>query len=203
MEPFIDVDFDRESARELYDQGYRATLSPRWARVTDPSVVRFVDIVNMIHGHADMNGMISCPFHGRDSHPSFKLYPRGAWCFGCPPGSQYYDTVRFVAAKLGYTYTQAIAWLERKYELPPLDAEEDEDTEGEYLNFSRLAPAYIQLAASEAQKLDPELIREYIAIYFEASPGRADQNNPDSLEKVMPMARVLGTQRLEKIKRGV
>lgn len=207
-----DTAFDRQTARELYRLGFGdAKLSARWSRATDPEVIRFVDIVNEIHGRAEANGMISCPFHGRDSHPSFKLYPDGAWCFGCPHGQQYYDTVKFVAAKFGYTPLQAIVWLEKKYGLPQLEGdeyeEEDEETEDGNaivsLNFHDLAGPYIKTAARAFQQsLDVELAHEYITIFFESMPGRKeDPNSTEALQKAVGLARVLGWKAVEEIKK--
>lgn len=207
-----DVSFDRQTARELYRLGFGGdlNLTARWVRVTDPLVIRFVDIVNDIHGRAESSGMISCPFHGRDSHPSFKLYPDGAWCFGCPHGQQYYDTVKFVAAKFGYTPNQAITWLEKKYALPKLEATDedtgDETEEGDEiisLNFAHLAPAYIKKAAQHFREvLDPEIAHEYIRTYFESMPNRKENpDSPEALERAMGLANVLGWKAVEQIKK--
>ncbi len=202
------IDLEREKAREMY----RATLgdvnlSPRWARILDE--VQFVDVVEAIHGPAPSDGMISCPFHGRDATPSFKLYKgsNSAYCFGCPEGQKYYDAVRFTAAKFGYTPLQAIHWLEKRYDLPPLEAEAEELEEGDTvivnLNFSHLAEPFIRRAGEHfLSTLDPDLAREYIAMYFEAVPGRnANLDSEEELLKTVPLARVLGWKALEQLKK--
>lgn len=205
------IDFDRTVAKELYLAGFGEdpNMSARWARVTDPSVIEFVDVVRATHGEADSNGSISCPFHGRDSRPSFKLF-RGsndAYCFGCPEGEKYYCSVRFLVAKFGFTRLQAIAWLEREYDLPPLEIEEDEDEDSDIevvsLNFHDLKGPYIELAANAFRAtLNPELARSYMAVFFEGEPARkADPNSDEELAKIVPMARILGWKALEEIKK--
>lgn len=211
-----DVEFDRATARELYRTGFGDTnLSARWSRIYED--VTFVDVVEALHGNErglgrlDPNGMISCPFHGTDRRASFKLYKgsNDAYCFGCPEGEKHWDSVRFVAAKYGYTPLQAIHWLEKEYELPPLTAEDEEEEDPDSdivvvnLNFSHLAEPYIRVAAAAFQKsLDPELAREYLTIFFEAVPGlRADLNSEEELKKVTPLARVLGWKAVEEIKK--
>lgn len=206
-----DVEFTREAARELYRAQFGdSNLIARWDRIR--SAIPFEDVVEEIQG--ERRSVISCPFHGRDSRPSFTLYRRtnDAFCFGCPEGEKYYDAVRFVCAKWGYTRLQAIAWLEKHWELPPLaatDTEEEEDDEDDSetvtvtLNFSHLAESYIAKAATTlSQKPDPEMAREFIAIFFQGRPDKdADPNSDESLERVMPMARVLGWKAIEEIKR--
>lgn len=207
-----DCEFDRATAREQFrlTLGDDPHLSARWARVTEE--IEFVDVVEATHGRAQSNGFISCPFHGRDARPSFKLY-RGsndAWCFGCPYDSQHYDAVKFVKAKFGYTVHQAVTWLEKHFELPPMefeDEEEDDDSEVEIvnLNFLDLAEPFIEQAAADfARTHDVELIRDYMAIYFAAVPARkADPNSEEELGKVTTLARALKSQAVEKIKKGM
>jgi hypothetical protein len=208
-----DTSLDRETARELYRLGFGGdlNLTSRWARVVDPAVIRFVDVVNAAHGHAESNGMISCPFHGRDSHPSFKLYLDHGFCFGCPPKQMYYDAVGFVAAKFGYTRLQAITWLEKKYDLPKLESTDEEDNADETedgdeivsLNFHHLAPPYIKLAAQRfRQDLDADTAHGYIRIYFESMPDRKEHpDSPEALEKAVGLARVLGSKAVEQLKK--
>jgi hypothetical protein len=207
-----DVDFDRATARKLNSLSYADDphLSARWSRIKEE--IEFVDVVRMIHdGTAPADGFISCPFHGRDRKPSFHLY-RGsndAWCYGCAYGQQLYDHVTFVVAKYGYTKLQAVAWLEKHFDLPPMEFEEEEEEDDESevvvvnLNHSHLSEPYIEKAAAAFQQaLDPELAREYIAIYFAATPARdADLNSEEELAKSVPLARVLGWKTVEEIKK--
>ena len=58
------------------------------------------------------HGMCSCPFHGKDKHPSMKIYKDGYKCFACGEAGDVFDFVQkadncsFKAAflKLGGTY---------------------------------------------------------------------------------------------------
>lgn len=47
-----------------------------------------------MYGYAvNRSGMMSCPFHGDDKHPSLKVYDgdRGWWCFVCNEGGDIFD----------------------------------------------------------------------------------------------------------------
>jgi CHC2 zinc finger len=204
------LDFSRETARNLYRASFGSTnLLARWDRIR--SEVRFEDVVEEAHGTSDL--VISCPFHGRDSRPSFNIYRRSndAYCYGCPEGDKYYDAVRFVAAKFGMTKKQAVDWIEKQYDLPPLEgSEEDEDEEDDEdgkvtrsIDFTDLADPYIaHAAAAFLADPDPDLAREYIEIFFDSVPERdADPASEDELKKCMPLARVLGSEALEEIKK--
>lgn len=203
-----DFEWTREKARELYRAGFGdPNMMERWDRIRE--VIPIEDVIAELQGTRGL--VISCPFHGTDSRPSFNIYKRhnDAFCFGCPEGEKYYDSVRFVAAKFGMTRLQAIVWLEKEYELPPLEAaeeeEEDDDTEVVVttLNFNHLAEPFIHRAASAfLAELDAELVREYIAMFFDALPDRnEDLNSDESQVKVMPMVRTLGWKAVEEIKK--
>lgn len=76
-----EIDFQRESIQKLYRSGEGGINPERWERARDE--VRFEDVVSELTG--ERSGVIRCPFHGRDQHPSFTLYARtnDAYCFGC------------------------------------------------------------------------------------------------------------------------
>jgi hypothetical protein len=76
-----DLAFDRATAHALYKAGFMETHPHRWLRISEE--VRFEDVVLLLTGLTGLK--ISCPFHGRDSNPSFQIYRRGndAFCFGC------------------------------------------------------------------------------------------------------------------------
>jgi len=68
----------------------------------------------------------SCDLHGgSDARPSARVYPdNSAWyCFA---ESKHRDAIRTVRDKLGLSYTEALKWLEEKYDLPFMPFEEDD-----------------------------------------------------------------------------
>ena len=78
----------------------------------------------------DREQQFSCDMHGtgRDNKPSARVYPStGQWyCFACDKSR---DAVATVAAKERMTAGQALLFLEQKYNLPFIAAEEGEDEE--------------------------------------------------------------------------
>lgn len=198
--PADDVAIEREAAEKLYRGGYLMVHPDRWIRIRDG--IAFEDVVRLfIPGH---HQVMSCPFHGRDSKPSFHLYHRtnDAWCFGCPPGEQYYDHVRFVAAMRGITRLQALTWLEREFRLPKLaDIDQDEyleDHAEEFVSvtFRDLKDPFVRHALRDIREQgnDLELAKEYLEILFDAWPTRAEeQQNPDAGD-ALALARILGAE---------
>ena len=91
----------------------------RWERANDE--INFQDLVEEFTGKRSSNRAISCPFHGPDRTPSFYFYPahNNGFCFGCPPGEQFYDNIRFVARTLSVSRLKALLWLEKNQGLPP------------------------------------------------------------------------------------
>ena len=167
-----DLDFQKRSADRLYKTGVIRGINPlRIERVHEE--VRFDDLVADITGRT--GDKISCPFHGRDSDPSFTLY-RGSndgFCFGCPAGRGYYDHIKFVKEFYSITWVQALKWIEKEYKLPPIadiiTKEEEEDEITTEVTFSDLAGPFITRAVDEVQRLrDAELALEYIHVYFAA-----------------------------------
>src|SRR5271166_2071628 len=167
-----DVDFQKRTADKLYRAGVIRGINPRRIeRIRED--VRFDDVV--AHFVRNVGDKISCPFHGTDSTPSFQVY-RGSndgFCFGCPAGKGYYDHIRFVKQYYGITWIQALKWIEKKYNLPPMAdvvIEKDEDDEiTTEVTFSDLSEPFLARAVREVrQTKDPELAMEYIHVYFAA-----------------------------------
>jgi hypothetical protein len=143
----------------------------RWERAIEE--VDFQDLVEEFTGHRS-NDKISCPFHGSDSTPAFAFFPHknNGWCFGCPPGQQFYDTITFTAKTLSVSRLKALVWLEKKFGLPPIDdikLEDEEEDEEVQVELADLTESYIRQARREVQQLgDVELATGYIQKYFEA-----------------------------------
>ena len=179
-----ELEFERESVERLYRTGAGGINPERWERARDD--VLFEDVVSDLTG--SRSSVIRCPFHGRDSRPSFQLYPRtnSAFCFGCPPGSMYYDSVTFVSKYLEISRVQALRWIEKNFDLPKLadvkdDEDEDENTTG-ILWFWDLAEHFILKANQDVQSTkDVELAEDYLRIYFTAL---AQEKAADDLAKI-------------------
>ena len=209
-----ELDFERSSVEKLYRTGAGGINPERWERARRD--IRFDDVVAELTGHSGVNS-ISCPFHGRDATPSFFLY-RGTndgWCFGCPPGSQYYDAVRFISKYREVSRVQALQWLEQQWELPRLsdvNTRDDEDELEESLGFWDLSEPYILKVSRDIQESkDPELAEDYIRIYFSglALERAAKSTESDELyeqeseglhlKAALFLARVLGKEGLASI----
>ena len=199
--PYLeDNDVDLGDPSELNVGG----ISPaRWERArTEPDVRDVMDILHDRRGNP-----CSCPFHGRDSKPSFNFYPahNDCSCFGCPDGDNYWDTIKIVARTKDISATSALLWLEREIKLPPLvddtstlssevivdlggaEALDDELEEDDVLALSieDLRPTYIAHAAevvSHAGSDSVTVARDLIEQYFLA----------DKHDDPVPLARVLG-----------
>jgi len=205
-----DIAFTQENARIFYRAHFDdPQLIERWERIN--LKVKLQDVIADLH-HGESREVFSCPFHGRDSRPSFKVYPakNNAWCFGCPDQSNYYDAVRFVSAKFDYGRLQAIIWLEKKYHLPPLEKSLDEEDEegleksGQRvlsLKFEDLEDPYITaVAAAFAANPDPWMVRGLIQTFFDALPAGPPEA-PEEIVKLQTLGRVLGQKALDAIKR--
>jgi hypothetical protein len=77
-----EFDFQKSTLLKLYSTNSGNINHVRWERVRQD--IRFEDVVAETVGLSGGNS-ISCPFHGRDSTPSFWLYKgtNDGWCFGC------------------------------------------------------------------------------------------------------------------------
>jgi hypothetical protein len=152
----IDDDVDFGDANELRVEGIS---DARWERVKTQIDVR--DVLYMFHNRR--SSPMSCPFHGRDSKPSFYVYIENndCHCFGCPDGDNYWDNVKIVARTLEINRPQALRYLEREFKLPKLEEdpndlavdlddlpEDDEEDEAPspLLTFADIAPAFIATA---------------------------------------------------------
>jgi DNA primase len=201
------IEFDRDIAEAMYREGMYTTDPARWERIRE--VIPFDDLVTELHGtHATV---ISCPFHGRDSKPSFNIYRRtnDAYCFGCPDGHKYYDSVRFAAAKLEISRKEALEWLERKYNLPPMadlrvEQEEYLPPPTVELTFNDLRTPYkLFVRSAVRQKLldrvadirkTAQTAEAFLYVYFSNSPDRSSLDAPG-----LPLAQVLGSERTQSL----
>lgn len=204
----VEVDFLRRTAESLYLKGAARIVNPlRWERARKD--IRFEDVVFDVTKRSGSRS-ISCPFHGRDSHPSFFFYPRNndGTCFGCPPGKRYYDNIIIVARSLDMTNVQALRWIENKYNLPPIadtEGEDDEPVTNEVVRELRcedLIDPFIRLARTDIQnKRDPELAGEYLRVFFEADNlNQKNSSAEDRAKAAMLLGEVLGKKRLKGIK---
>ena len=118
----LDDDVDFGDVEEL-KAGHGHISDARWERARLEVDAR--DVIFMLH---DKRGNpMSCPFHGRDSKPSFYYFPENNTCFcwGCPDGDGYWDNVKIISRTLEITRPQALRWLEREFHLPSLGDEQD------------------------------------------------------------------------------
>ncbi len=175
----------------------------RWERVRADIDIGDVLLETVGHAHSPM----SCPFHGRDSTPSFYIFRDRNWgyCFGCPDEdgtgrTQIWDAIRIVAETEQLTKPGALRWLEAKFNLPfladdavSLDEAEDETTEetGISLTVEDLKAPYLKQARLliQAKAGTSEAVPTAVALldrYFRC----IQQETP------LPMARLLGKQAL-------
>jgi hypothetical protein len=208
-----DVDLQKSTLNKLYQCGAARGINPkRKERIHEE--VRFDDLIADLTGHT--GEFISCPFHGSDSSPSFKIY-RGSndgFCFGCPPGKGYYDHIRFVKEIRGVSWVEALRWIEKKYDLPPLpdvDYEDEEDEATIQITYTDLCEPYLQKASRDVLlSKDSELADEYIRIYFESADlirmaeearkqGEVEEADKLEIRATTRLAKVLGHKMLESI----
>lgn len=195
----IDDDVDFGDANELRVEGIS---DARWERVR--TVIDVRDVLYMLHNRR--GSPMSCPFHGRDSKPSFNIYieSNDCFCWGCPDGEGYWDNVRIVARTLEISRPQALRYLEREFKLPKLeedpndlavdldelpDEEEDDETPSMLLTFADIAPAFIttarKLIKSAAGTTESvPTATTLLECYFTA----------EKHEDPLPLARVVGSE---------
>jgi hypothetical protein len=171
-----DVEFSREEAKKLLGSTYNQISEQRWERIRE--LIDFRDLCLETTGKIPKGDSISCPFHGRDSNPSFHLYQRSndAYCYGCPPGDQYWDHTKLISRLLGCSRVHALKWLEDKYNLPKLDEQEVEDEHVICLEFQDVREAFIQKARElvSIEKNDKvAMARELMRLFF-ISEGTKD-----------------------------
>lgn len=194
------VEFSAAEAAKLLRDGINPA---RWDRIREE--VDFLDLVDMLVDRSDQRrrgNSISCPFHGSDSTPSFTIYPanNNAYCWGCPHDDQYWDPIKFTARILGKTNRQALKWLEKEYNLPPMaelhsDADEEvEESQTFSLQVEDLAPTFIRTvrAYSRHHRQNDGVsqeVQEAVRKFFEAV----------KTQDPMPLARVLGAKVVKKL----
>lgn len=172
----------------------------RWDRIKE--LIDFRDVIEAVVDNPRWSSSaISCPFHGRDSTPSFTIYTgtNDAYCFGCPDGDQNWDHVKLVARTLEISKRKALAWLERHFNLPAWtgpanELEEDEDTPEVTLTTAELVEPYIDTVRTyaRAHRHHPETpaeLRRAISKFFHA------QAEDDALS----LARTIGRKQLRSI----
>ena len=120
MAELEDDDVEFGDVNEMQFQGISQA---RWDRAKKDVDIR--DLIFQLYGKR--GNPISCPFHGRDSKPSFYFFLENndCTCYGCAEGDNYWDTIKVVTKTLEITRSQAVRWLEREYNLPPLADEAD------------------------------------------------------------------------------
>jgi len=189
-----DIEFSREEARKLLGSSYKQISEKRWNRIRE--LIDFRDLVLDISGKRAKGDAISCPFHGRDSNPSFHLYTRSndAYCFGCPPGDQYWDHTKFVSRILGMTRVGALKWIEDKYNLPKIedDIEEVDEEHIILLTFDDVKETFIKKVREliNQEKDDKiSLLRDLMKFYY------LGEKTKDAL----PLAQVLGLSKVRSI----
>jgi len=72
-----------------------------------------MDEVLGMYGLKSSRGMISCPFHGKDRHPSMKIYRDGYKCFACGENG---DIFSFVQKMENCGFKEAFKILGGRYE---------------------------------------------------------------------------------------
>jgi hypothetical protein len=178
----------------------------RWERARDEIDVR--DVIDHLYGKR--GSPMSCPFHGRDSKPSFYIFMENntCFCFGCPGDDGYWDNIKIVSRSLEIPKGQALRWLEREYNLPPweggdspyeeildLDAfggevEEEEPNTADpvyNLNVADLEAPFIRVAAAMVRQQAGTTEAVPVALSLVERLFQA-QHDDDP----MPLAKVLG-----------
>lgn len=191
---YEEIEFSREEARKMAKSYGNIISEERWQRVKE--LIDFRDLVIDRTGRVPRGRAISCPFHGRDSNPSFFFYQEAndAFCFGCPDKDQYWDHVKFISRYENMTRVGALKWLEKEYNLPPMeeDIEEIKDTIEILIQINDLKEPYIRkvnelVKGSSNQKVP--IVLELMRTYFQAEKD----NDP------LPLATILGAKEIKKI----
>lgn len=84
------------------------------------SSVTMRQLVAMYGYEVNRSGMMRCPFHGEDRHPSLKVYDgdRGWWCFVCNEGGDIFD---FVMKHDGLEFPKAVERIAEMAGIPLLN----------------------------------------------------------------------------------
>lgn len=106
------------------------------------------DILYMYGMRESRSGFISCPFHGKDSHPSMKIYRKDYHCFTCGANGDIFTFVQgmencsFKEAflKLGGTYEEKTSFQQKKfrYELEMRRKKEQKEAEQRRADYKAL-----------------------------------------------------------------
>ena len=196
--PELEEDDDSVDFGDPEEMKFQGVRAERWDRAKFTIDVR--DVLYMLYNRR--GSPISCPFHGRDSKPSFYIYLQNndCHCFGCPDGDTYWDNIKIVSRSLDITRTQALSWLEREFGLPPMesgegpeavdleigDEVEEEDDGDQELGLEDLKPTYLRYARRLVieRRTEPDVFqmaRELAERYFVAE----HTNEPILLAKVI------------------
>ena len=84
------------------------------------SSVTMRQLASMYGYDVNRSGMMRCPFHGEDRHPSLKVYDgdRGWWCFVCNKGGDIFD---FVMEHDGLEFPKAVERIAEMAGIPISD----------------------------------------------------------------------------------
>lgn len=88
------------------------------------SSVSMKQLASMYGYEINRSGMMRCPFHGEDRHPSLKVYDgdRGWWCFVCNKGGDIFD---FVMEHDGLEFPKAVERIAEMAGIPVSDGKND------------------------------------------------------------------------------
>lgn len=190
-----DIEFVKEEVDKLYklstdihpDRWERA----RWEIDFYDFAMEFLQENKLLKGRVDT--VISCPFHGRDSTPSFHFYrsSNSAFCFGCPPPArdQFYDSVSLVSRTFQISKRDALVYLEKRFKFPAILGEKKEDDEEISLTFSDLREPLLIQESSKSRTVAESL--EVMSSFFRAM----------KIDDPLPIARLLGKERVKSVLR--
>ena len=84
------------------------------------SSVSMRQLASLYGYEVNRSGMMRCPFHGEDRHPSLKVYDgdRGWWCFVCNKGGDIFD---FVMEHDGLEFPKAVERIAEMAGIPISD----------------------------------------------------------------------------------
>lgn len=82
------------------------------------------DVLSMYGLKTNRAGFCSCPFHGRDAHPSMKIYAKDYHCFTCGANGDIFSFVQGMEncsfkdafLKLGGAYEKKTSWQKKRFE---------------------------------------------------------------------------------------
>lgn len=125
-----------ESFRQELQRAERSQLYVDWVRqrtetlkqaVTAQDVLRYFGI-QLKYGGADHEEQISCPFHGKDTDPSARVFPESArsasavWCFVCQERWDIFALWKKFQGQEDMKFTVILLGLEKAFGLPTPEA---------------------------------------------------------------------------------